>query len=126
MNEFDNSLKCYLNQHCVICIGCNSTDIIVDDWEGFVDFLYAKNYRVLSILWWEYIKISEQGDMSLGGGGPLDPNNVEFMWSETIIGQEFSDISTAFEIKAYIVQVKQKYRLHNIVPSFTIAMSSIN
>lgn len=82
--------------------------------------MYSINYSVTSILWWEYLKIQEQGLKSLGGGGSRDPQNPEYMWSETMIYKNFIDSSNVDEIEEYIKRTIDENAPKKIIPSFTI------
>ena len=113
-------INAYLEKNQIIKIGNGYSDIIVKDWEDFLLFLYFKNYSVTSILWWEYLKIQEQGSESIGCGGPRDSQNPEWMWSETMIFKNFTDSSDVDEIKGYIKRTIDEYAPKKIIPSFTI------
>ena len=55
------------------------SEYLFKDWEAFLDFIYEEGGRVSSILWWEHCK----KDYQHGYGGYSDPDDGEWMYSET-------------------------------------------
>ena len=65
---------------------------------------------------------------SVGSGGFRDPENDEFIYAETQLYKEGLETNTLDEIKEYINQERNtgfqygnKYRSHDLVPSFNLA-----
>ena len=103
------------------------SEYLFKDWEAFLDFLYEEGGRVSSILWWDHCKKNMQHESS-GSGGYTDPDDQEWMYSETWLHEDgFEDRSLA-DIKAYIQEKRErglflgnKYNSHDLVPSFYLA-----
>ena len=95
----------YLQHHQKLHIGEGLSDIIVDDPVAFVSFVEKTKYYIAEILWWEHIKISDR-NLSIGHGGPIDPQNKLFFYSETDLSTTFSKESSSPEINAYISKIK--------------------
>ena len=100
------------------------SEYLFNDWESFLNLLYAEGGRVSSILWWDHCSRSEHNE-SVGSGGYIDPQNNDFIYAETQLYKEDLDTKTLDEIKEYINQVRRtgfqygdKYRSHDLVPSF--------
>ena len=94
------------------------------DWEAFLDFIYEEGYRVSSILWWEHCKKNYQH----GYGGYSDPDDREWMYSETWLHEDGFEEKDLADIKAYIRETREhglilgdKYISHDLVPSFYLA-----
>ena len=60
------------------------SEYLFRDWEAFLDFIYEEGYRVSSILWWEHCKKNFQH----GYGGYSDPDDREWMYSETWLHED--------------------------------------
>ena len=97
------------------------------DWEYFLHLLYVEGGRVSAILWWDHCKRSQLRE-SVGSGGYMDPENNEFVYAETQLYKEDLETKTLDEIKDYINQERNtgfqygnKYRSHDLVPSFYLA-----
>ena len=114
-------LKEYIDTNRVTVIGKGFSDIIVKNEEKFLQELYStKQHKVVSVLWWDYHKTDERESCTLGYGGPIDPNNREYMWSETLIEDRIPDNWAAKEIIDYLKETKDNYLPRIIVPSFTV------
>jgi len=103
------------------------SEYLFNDWESFLDLLYAEGGRISSILWWDHCT-EKQLHESVGSGGYRDPENEEFIYAETQLYKEGLETYTLDEIKEYIIQERNigfqygsKYRSHNLVPSFYLA-----
>ncbi len=117
----DDSIKKYLSENSRIIIGSNYTDIIVKNDEDFLRTLYfCTRYKVVSILWWDYHLVNESSEHSLGYGGPIDPCNPIFMWSETLIEKTIPDEWGICEIEEYLRKTKELYLPRVLIPSFSI------
>jgi len=114
------NLDMYLRDNAIFVIGCNYSDIIVRDNEDFLSFIYENGYVVSEILWWEYARIDQQGRTLSGGGGPRDPRNCGYFWSETDIHKTISSEEGVLEISEYIRKTKNEIPNHNLIPSFTV------
>ncbi len=113
-------LKEYLTSIDAQIIGVNYTDIIVDDSNAFLDFVYHNNYRVYEILWWEKAMINGEKRQSIGCGGPINLKDNRFFWSETELHNRFDDTVDIYEIKRYIEEVSCAYVEYYLVPSFSV------
>ena len=110
----------YINDHS-ICSEC-----LFEDWEPFLDFLYAEGGRISSILWWDHCTKMQHGE-SVGSGGYADPRNDEYLYAETQSFKDGLESKSLDEIKEYINQVRKtgiqygdKYKSHDLIPSFYI------
>ena len=99
-------------------------EYLFKDWEAFLDFLYEEGGRVSSILWWEHCKKNFQH----GYGGYSDPDDGEWMYSETWFHEDGFEEKSLADIKAYIHETREhglilgdKYITHDLVPSFYLA-----
>ena len=113
-----NKLKSYITEHC-FC-----SEYLFKDWESFLDILYAEGARVTSVMWWDHCNKSEQ-DLSAGSGGYVDPENPEYIYTETQLFKDGLETYTLDEIKEYIqkqrkscIQYGHRYVSHDLVPSF--------
>jgi hypothetical protein len=99
-------------------------ELLFEDWEAFLNVLYAEGGRVESILWWDHCKLSEQGS-SVGMGGYKDPHDPDYMYAETQLFQDgFASVSLE-EIKERINRQREEglqydggYKSHDLMPSF--------
>ena len=114
-------VKEYISEHS-FC-----SEYLFKDWESFLDFLYAEDGRVSSILWWDHCMKSQQSN-SVGSGGFVDPENDRFVYAETQLYKDGLEMNTLEEIKEYINQTRKtglqygnKYRSHDLVPSFYLS-----
>ena len=89
------------------------------DWTAFLELLFAQGGCVESILWFEYVRISEQKN-SLGAGGYQDKNNPKYMYAETNIYQTGLENKTLVEVTEYIQSTFATYSDHTLVPSFDL------
>ena len=96
------------------------SDNLFDDWSEFLDLLYEEGGCVESILWFEHVLITEQ-EKSLGGGGYIDKNDVEYMYAETYICNNDLKKRTLDEVNEYIRSVISAYPNHKLIPSFDIS-----
>ena len=111
----------YINVH-AFC-----SEYLFKDWESFLDLLYVEGGRISSILWWDHCT-KKQLCESVGNGGYKDPENDEFVYAETQLYKEGLEADTLDAIKEYInqerktgIQYGDKYRSHDLVPSFYLA-----
>ena len=95
------------------------SDYLFDDWSEFLKLLYEQGGCVESILWFEHVLIAEH-EKSLGGGGYIDKNNVEYMYAETYICNNDLKNKTLDEVNEYIKSVVYAYPNHKLIPSFDI------
>ena len=65
------------------------SEYIFSNWNDFLELLYSQGGCVESILWFEYVLVSEQKN-SLGSGGYIDKTNSDYMYAET--GWKFGHI----------------------------------
>ena len=108
----------YVNDHS-FC-----SEYLFKDWEAFLDFIYEEGGRVSSILWWEHCKKNFQH----GYGGYSDPDDGEWMYSETWFHEDGFEEKSLADIKAYIHDTREhglilgdKYITRDLVPSFYLA-----
>ncbi len=109
-----NKVSKYIEEH-KLC-----SDNLFDDWSEFLDLLYEEGGCVESILWFEHVLITEQ-EKSLGGGGYIDKNDVEYMYAETYICNNDLKNRTLDEVNEYIRSVISAYPNHKLIPSFDIS-----
>ncbi len=102
------------------------SEFLFEDWEHFLDLLYAEGGRVSSILWWDHCTEVQHSE-SVGSGGYPDPRNKEYLYAETQSFKDDLETKTLDEIKDYINQVRKtgiqygdKYKSHDLIPSFYI------
>ena len=100
------------------------SEYLFKDWEAFLDFIYEEGCRVSSILWWEHCKKNFQHAY----GGYSDPDDREWMYSETWFHEDGFEEKSLADIKAYIHETREqglilgdKYIGHDLVPSFYLA-----
>ena len=108
------------------------SEYLFRDWESFLDFLYAEGGRISSILWWDHCTRKQLSE-SVGSGGYRDPDNEDYIYAEPQLYMEGLETYTLDEIKAYINQERKrglrygdKYRSHDLVPSFYLADSLLD
>lgn len=106
-----NTIKKYIEQN-KLCNEC-----IFDDYNEFLEILYANNGVVNMIVWFDYCKIENQME-SLGAGGYIDKRNDAFMWAETQIYENGFENKSLNEITEYIKYVIKQYPDHKLYPSF--------
>lgn len=97
----------------------NYPEMLFEDWQEFLELLYANHGVVSEILFYEYCKISEQQD-SLGGDGYKDVNNSEYMYAETMIYERNLQDCSYEEILKYIDTIKKQHPNHDLFPSFFV------
>ena len=117
------NLQKYVSEHQIILIGCSSSDIIfsdliLDNPNPFFDSLQRYNVFVSEILWWERVKVGEKS--ILGGGGPCDPRDSNYYFSETFMEKNFSPSTVSQTYKDYVKTVSNKYPDCDLYPSLTI------
>ena len=96
------------------------SEYLFADWEEFLELLFTEGGYVESILWFEYIKISEQ-KQSLGSGGYKDKSTPDYMYAETQIFDKDFEHKSLYEMKEYIKSVIEKYPNNKLMPSFYIS-----
>ena len=106
-------VKQYIDEH-KVC-----SDILFNNWEEFLKLLFSEGGCVESILWFEYVLISEQKN-SLGGGGYVDKDNSDYMYAETFICQNNMEDKSIEEVDEYIKSIISYYPNHKLIPSFYI------
>ncbi|MBQ6239232.1 MAG: hypothetical protein IJK56_02590 [Firmicutes bacterium] len=79
------------------------SEYLFKDWETFLDFIYEEGGRVSSILWWEHCKKNFQH----GYGGYSDPDDGEWMYSETWFHEDGFEEKSLADIKAYIHDTRE-------------------
>ena len=95
------------------------SELLFSDWKEFLDLLYLQGGYVESILWFEYVKISEQSK-SIGSGGYIDKINPDYMYAETHIFEQGFDDKSLSEIDEYIHSILLEYPNNKLIPSFFI------
>ena len=93
------------------------TENLFEDWEAFVDFLFAQGASVESVLWFEHIPVSEQKGYLRPDKYP-DPADPQYLYQETPEFQDELEEKTREEIKAYIRSVREKSPDRELVPCF--------
>ncbi len=108
----------YINNH-TFC-----SEYLFRDWDAFLNLLFAEGGRISSILWWDHCTKKQMSE-SVGMGGYKDPENDEFIYTETQLYKDGLEMYTFDEIREYIDQVRKtglqyegKYKSHELVPSF--------
>ena len=92
---------------------------IFHNWKEFLELLFAESGCVESILWFEYVLVTEQ-EKSLGGGGYIDKNNAKYMYAETYICHNDLKNKTLDKVEEYISSVISAHPNHKLIPSFDI------
>lgn len=111
-------LKNYLEQHAILCIGKDYSDVIVDNPYEFIARIKKLGGCITEILWWDRIEIAKAKN-SLGAGGPSDPRNGKYFFSETNFTKSFGDETSIYEYELYLNEMFQNYPEHDLYPSFT-------
>lgn len=121
----EKKLVSFMNNHAIVVIGSYELgDIIYDDPLCFVDFISQTDYFIDEIIWWERIEI-ERAEKSIGYGGPLDPSDEKFFFSETDLGMVFKNEYAKSFYKQYLSDIKLLYPKHDLRPSFSIKKKNI-
>ena len=111
-------IKQYLERYGLQKIGANGY-IVVNPVE-YVKFVSDYGYYVSKVSWWEHIEIENQ-KKSLGGGGPTDQQNNNFMYSEIYyLSENFSEDDTELCL-TYLKETPELYKGHDLCPSFIIS-----
>ncbi|MBE5933872.1 MAG: hypothetical protein E7263_10695 [Lachnospiraceae bacterium] len=97
---------------------CN--EFIFEDYNKFLEILFASNGVVSMIVWFDYCKIANQSEF-LGAGGYIDKRDNDYMWAETQIYEIGLDNKTLSEILQYIEDIKNTYQDYKLYPAFYIA-----
>ena len=121
-NIKDELLKQFIDSHLVRKIG--KMEFIVDAPVELIDVVANSDYFIAGILWWEHIEIGKQKD-ALGGGGPIDPENKNFMYSEIYYEMKWFSQNNIESCKEYLTETKKKYSGHEIMPSFVLDKKQI-
>ena len=95
------------------------SEYLFRDWEAFLDFIYEEGCRVSSILWWEHCKKNFQH----GYGGYSDPDDREWMYSETWLHEDGFEEKSLADIKAYIHETRAHGLIANCVTYRTVLRS---
>ena len=101
------------------------SELVFQDWEPFLDLLYAEGGQVSAILWWDHCKRTEHSK-SIGSGGHVDPRNPEYLFAETPLYEYGLETKSLDEIKAYIREIINSdirfgdYISFDLIPSFYI------
>ena len=100
------------------------SEYLFKDWESFLDVLYSEGWHVSSILWWDHCRKNMQ-HLSAGSGGYSDPDDPEYMYSETQFFEDGVNTMSLDEIKRHINERRtaglilgDKYFCFDLVPSF--------
>ena len=110
----NDQLEHYIKMHKV-----SSADFLVfQNWEGFLSILFSNNGHVDMIVWYEYCKINEQ---KIGMGGYRDEKHLGYMWAETPFFETDLRQKSYEDIRAYIIDMKEKYTNFNLYPEFYIS-----
>ena len=113
------NLEDYLILHQIVGVRTENKDIIVDNPFEFVNEIREMNYCITKIFWWEHLEISDSVN-SIGHGGPQDPRNRKYYFSETDIGRKFSCKCPSDQIVDYLRSVYHEYSKYCLYPSFSI------
>lgn len=109
----------YLSLHQIIDIGIEYSDIIVDNPFDFADDMASMHYFVTEILWWERTAVCNSKH-SIGHGGPKDPRDDNYYFSETELSKSFTRNSTSDQIQNYLNFIYHEYSQYCLYPSFSI------
>ena len=97
---------------------CN--EYIFEDYNEFLEILFANNGVVSMIVWFDYCKIENQSE-SLGSGGYIDRRDNAYMWAETQIYEIGFENKSLLEILDYIEDIIGKYQDYKLYPAFYLA-----
>lgn len=113
-------VKAYIDEHS-FC-----SEYLFKEWEPFLDLLYTEGGAVSAIFWWDRCRKTEL-PKSVGSGGYVDPDDLEYVYAETRLCAENLETKTLDEIKDYITKERKtgfrygsKYSSHDLVPSFEL------
>lgn len=109
----------YLSLHQIIGIGVGYSDIIVDNPFDFVKDMVSMDYFVTEILWWERTAVCDSKH-SIGHGGPKDPRDDNYYFSETDLSKSFTRDSSYDQIQNYLESIYHEYSQYCLYPSFSI------
>ena len=111
----------YLKDNAILKIGAGYADIIVIDPVDLINQAQEWNCYISEILWWERIEISN-AEKSLGYGGPIDPRNNSYYFSETDYARKFERGTLIYVYIDYIRCMMKKYIKYDLYPSFTLSI----
>ena len=109
----------YLSEHKILGVGNAYSDIVVTDPPDLIRRVQTMGYYINGILWWEHIEI-QNAALSIGYGGPIDPQDAAFFFAETDISRKFSPDCPVADLFAYLQTVRDAYKGHDLYPSFTL------
>lgn len=118
------NLNRYVSENLIIKIGkcCENilfSEIIVDDPENFIAFVYENDCYISEIRWWEHVHVGAAPN--IGYGGPRDPRCPnEFYFAETDIGKKFDEFVSRQAICYYIMKTKEEYRAFELYPALDV------
>ena len=96
------------------------SEYIFSNWNDFLELLYSQGGCVESILWFEYVLVSEQKN-SLGSGGYIDKTNSDYMYAETQIYKDKLENMSLSDIQEYIQSIIISYPNNKLLPAFYIS-----
>ena len=95
------------------------SDLLVDDPATFLELVCKSEYYVDNVIWWEHALI-ETGS-TLGLGGPRDPRDPRYFYSETYLDDKFSPDTTLDEYLRYMTSVREAHPHLALHPGFGLA-----
>lgn len=100
------------------------SELLLKDWEAFLDLLYAEGGRVSAIQWWDRCRRTDQ-HLSVGGGGYVDQDDPAYMYAEVQLLEDGFETKSLEEVKQHIaarkaagLQYGDAYASFDLVPSF--------
>ena len=91
-------------------------DILVDDPAAFTELVCGSSYYVQNVIWWEHAPL-ETGS-TLGLGGPRDPRDPRYFYSETYLDDKFSPDTTLEEYLRYMTDIREDHPNLALHPGF--------
>ena len=95
------------------------SDLLVDDPATFLELVCKSEYYVQNAIWWERAPI-ETGS-TLGLGGPRDPRDPQYFYSETYLGDKFASDTTLDEYLRYMTAIREAHPNLVLHPGFGLA-----
>ena len=91
-------------------------DVLVDDPAAFCTLICGSGYYVQNVIWWERAPI-ETGS-TLGLGGPRDPRDPQYFYSETYLDDKFASDTTLDEYLRYMTVIREAHPNLVLHPGF--------
>ena len=92
------------------------SDLLVDDPATFLEMVCRSEYYVQNVIFWERASI-ETGS-TFGLGGPRDPRDPQYFYSETYLDDKFTSDTTLDEYLRYMTAIREAHPNLVLHPGF--------